>query len=372
MKEYKICNLVCSIPCFNICGYEFTRVPEYSNKVLQLQRHLSVFEDPQTGTCLKTIPEKAGSNQHTYTAVWKAENNEPDSIIHNDATLLHDILLLWSVWSNRNVCTGDSAMFVQHHYYNDKYFTTDTRLINAIQTAINGLENKQRVRQSKLFPTLFLMKDSNLTQVWQNKVLYLSPAIDVVSKSFTPTSKDIYSDEEIESIVKLKQDINELVGNMQFSEKVIDRAVRPFLFKVNSLGSVTAVDQLFNWTKWTLDVTDPQEIQALFDHCVAFNQFRNSVVHYAGLPSRNITIRFVNGKTFKVSSKADHETCIRVGIYYFYVFREIVYLWAAKVLGVDKAYGNRFDKEEILQFILYGMWRGILPFEEELNLICEE
>ena len=82
--SYPIYDLICSTPEFEICGYRFIRECDYENKIMNLHQH-----------------------QHTYTALWEGCEPEPLAKIYKDGSLILDILLLWSIWSNNCPSTGE-------------------------------------------------------------------------------------------------------------------------------------------------------------------------------------------------------------------------------------------------------------------------
>lgn len=320
-----------------------------------MQKHARqvIFNDDYS-----TIAGTPGTHQHTYTATWNCNQNEPDAKIYNDGPLILDILLLFSLWSNRHVCTGDRVEYEQHHYFNDNYFSTDRNLIDAIKSALNSLKDKHDVKKKKIYPATFMIKDSNLIRIWQYKVLYLSPAIDLVSSSFNLKKEEIYDEEEINQIEVLKGQICQLIDDRKVTDSVRQNAINPFKSAINSMGSPTAVDRLNRWLLWALDINDEKDKDSIYDNCKAFNYFRNSVVHYAGLPNRKIKIRFSKIQPVEIPKNINESICTTVGIYYFFVYREILQIWMAKVLGVDKLPGARFDVGEVMEFLQTGTWRG--------------
>ncbi|MDD4429072.1 MAG: hypothetical protein PHG64_11875 [Paludibacter sp.] len=331
---------------------------DYEDKLKEMHKHGKVSTNDNDS---KYIPEMPGTHQHTFTATWNCNQSEPDAKIYNDGPLILDILLLWSLWSNRYVCTGDRVVYEQHHYYNDKYFLTDENLINAIESALGSLEDKQDAKNKKLFPATFLIKESNLIQTWQYKVLYLSPAIDLVSRSFAITKEEIYGEEGTNQIENTKKEINKLIDKLDISKNVKKNTIERYKNDINRFGSPTPVDYLNRWVLWTLDINDPNERDSVYDNCKAFNHYRNSVVHYIGLPKRKIKIRFSGIPPVEIPININENESIRtkLGIFYFFVYREMLQIWMAKVLGVKNAQGARFGVNEVMEFIQTGVWRGV-------------
>ncbi len=368
---YDIFDLKCYLSEFEVCGYKFVREQNYNERIIDLPQPSIVTKNTITNKWVETVEEQPGIHQITYKAHWEKSENEPDSKIHKDGKLILDILLLWSIWSNICPRTGERSLYQPIYYNNDKIFDDDRKLINTIEFALTEIQDKVDAKNKKLLPALFLMQESNFTEVWEYKILFLSPCIDLISKTFSCKVNEIYSEEEVKSIECIRKDLKQFLNEKSVTEKVRDNALSPFNSKINTLGAPNAVDQLIKWVKWTLDINEVNDEEALNSHCVAFNQFRNSIVHYAGLPSRDIKIKLCNKKIIKVSRNIDEDICIRAGIYYFYVFREIIQIWIAKTFKIDFSQPFLESKEEVMKFIRFGEWREINIFEEGFEFIVE-
>ena len=183
---------------------------------------------------------------------------------------------------------------------------------------------------------------------------------------------DLYNRDEIKEIESIKSELDKFIKSKNFSENVKRNAITPFVSKITTIGSPTAVDFLYMWVKWTLGLSDSRDEQALLDHCIAFNQFRNSVVHYAGVPNRNIKIKLYNGKTVKIPKNIDESTIYNIGIEYFYVFHKIIHIWVAKTFNIDTYTVFSDYRNEIINFIRYGEWRDENIFDKESITIEDE
>jgi len=347
--SYPIYDLICSTPEFEICGYRFIRECDYENKIMNLHQH-----------------------QHTYTALWEGCEPEPLAKIYKDGSLILDILLLWSIWSNNCPSTGERILYPRVFYNNENFFTHEGHLKKAISDSLDSISDRDDVLRKKLCPALFLIQESNFTQLWESKILFLSPCIDVVSKNFSCNMSDLYNRDEIKEIESIKSELDKFIKSKNFSENVKRNAITPFVSKITTIGSPTAVDFLYMWVKWTLGLSDSRDEQALLDHCIAFNQFRNSVVHYAGVPNRNIKIKLYNGKTVKIPKNIDESTIYNIGIEYFYVFHKIIHIWVAKTFNIDTYTVFSDYRNEIINFIRYGEWRDENIFDKESITIEDE
>jgi len=358
---YQIYNLECSEDSFEIGGYVFSRVMDYENRLQRMHKPAVEYVDTGNGNVLGGSAEESGKHENTYTAVWSGAS-EPPSLFFQGATMLRDVLLLWTLWGNRNVLTGTRVQFEQHHYYNDRYFMHDSFLIEAINVALGHLlNNAVSLRDSRLSPVLLLMKEAGLTPVWQSKMLYISPAVDVVSGSYNLNKSDLYSEEEIDQLNKLERDLKTVLDGTSATPNVQKRVIQPYKNRLSALRQPTATDKLYEWAKYTIQPGDSLESAALYSQCIAFNQFRNSVVHFAGTPSRDVKVQFADGRQCVVS-RGDHTALLQAGMYYYYAFKEILWIWAAKEMGVVAARGNCFGTAEVKGFLQSGYWMGEDPF----------
>lgn len=89
-------------PAVNIYGYQFTRVPEYEEKVLRLQ-HQFAFQSE-----FKISPTMG---EHVITAYVDLPKHEDKAVLEwskSNATALDDILLLLSIFSGRDIFVSES------------------------------------------------------------------------------------------------------------------------------------------------------------------------------------------------------------------------------------------------------------------------
>lgn len=373
MQEYPIYNLEANQQEFEICGYKFVKVDNYEKKIKSLHRLSTSSFSLSSGKWEKTIEAKAGKHQHTFTAFWDNEvSSEPIAKLHLDSTLIYDILLLYSIWGNRNVCTGKDFSYKQHPYYNENSFISDYHLHCAIETALKSIVDKADAKRKKVFPSLFLLHESNLIREWQIKLSILSTAIDIISKSTSCKIQDSFSNEEINSIATLKEKIANLISETEdtFSSNIRENVLSPFKYNIDKMGSVSTIDHLIKWTATVLEINkEEKELQiALHDHCIAFNKFRNSVIHFAGLPKSNIDIRLTKNSTIKVSQKIDEKSCGIIGAYYYYVFKDILFVWFAKTIEIESIPSKK-STSQIRDFLQTGKWCGQFIFEGHSKIL---
>jgi hypothetical protein len=84
-------------PAMTIYGYKFSRVPDYPDRVAQLQ-HL--------GTAYSEFPISANTGQHAFTAYVELPEHEDRAVLEwadSDNTALNDVLLLLSIFTGRDV-----------------------------------------------------------------------------------------------------------------------------------------------------------------------------------------------------------------------------------------------------------------------------
>jgi hypothetical protein len=371
MLEYPIYNMESKQQEFQICGYKFIKAKGYENKIKKMHC-LSQDSFSTSGKLIKTREAKAGKHQLTFTAFWDDSiSPEPTSKLYLDSKLLTDILLLYSIWSNRNVCTSKDLLYKLHPYYNEESYVPDYNLHKAITIALKNITDKADAKKKKVFPSLFLLHESNSIREWQIKLSLLSTSIDIISKSIKCKVQDMYSTEEIKKVKVLKQKINELISEekSQHSNNVLENVLTPFLSNVNNMGSLNSTDQLIKWAANVLEIKkEEEELRiALHDHCIAYNKFRNSVIHYAGLPKNEVKIRISKTTTIKFSEDINEKSCNLIGAYYYWVFKDIYLLWLGKILGTENI-PSRKSVANVRRFLESGKWYGQFIFEGQSTI----
>lgn len=82
---------------FNIFGYVISRVPEYIDRINMLQHRVNIYSEFRI---------TAGTGQHAITANVEVPDQEENAVLewsNQQATALHDIILLLSLFSGREV-----------------------------------------------------------------------------------------------------------------------------------------------------------------------------------------------------------------------------------------------------------------------------
>jgi hypothetical protein len=257
-------------------------------------------------------------------------------------------LLLWSLWGGEFVCTGNQALFQCPTFYGENYASTKNCLRVSIDRIILDL-NSERVNKLGLNPGLFLLLESYRHATDQFQTLLISPIIDLLSSKQKLDVLPEHQSNQLESVkAELQQVLSQYKPQDPSQDSLWRNILKPFHGSIDGLGRPSATDKIRAWMAESPALHKLKISQEVLEsHARAFNQFRNSVVHYAGLPNKEIKLSFESGRSITISRKISRDQMLRALIYYNQLFRDFLMLHFLRSMS-----DSPFKKEQNLEHIL--------------------